>query len=150
LTLVVLVILAACWAVVLVPPLLRARTERSTDPITDFNFRLGVLGRTNGSLDMARSPKVRESRTTRATQRRRLVLQILAGGVAVTLLTAYVTEAPIFWALQVVADLLLVTFLALWAYVRSLRMEHAVKVREIPQHAQRRTPELAWRRAASS
>ena len=42
---VVLVILAACWAVVLVPPMLRARTERSTDPITDFNFRLGVLGR---------------------------------------------------------------------------------------------------------
>jgi hypothetical protein len=148
LTLVVLVILAACWAVVLVPPLLRARTERSGDPITDFNFRLGVLGRTNGSLDIERSPQVRVSRTQRAAHRRRQVMQILAGGVAVTLLAAYVTQQPIFWALQVLADLLLLAYLALWAYARSLRLDRATKVRNLPPH--RRAPELAWRRAASS
>jgi hypothetical protein len=147
LTFVVLVILAACWAVVLVPPLLRARTERSGDPITDFNFRLGVLGQTNGSLDIERSPQVRVSRSQRAAQRRRQVIQVLAGGVAVTLLLAYVMQQPIFWALQVAVDVLFAGYLALWAYVRSVRIDRAAKVRNLPQQ---RTPELAWRRAASS
>jgi len=45
---VVLVILAALWAVVLLPPLLRSRAERVNDSIGDFNYRLDVLGRTNG------------------------------------------------------------------------------------------------------
>ena len=45
----VLVILAALWAVVLVPPLLRSRAERANDSIGDFNYRLDVLGRTNGA-----------------------------------------------------------------------------------------------------
>jgi len=147
LTLVVLVILAACWAVVLIPPLLRARTERSGDPITDFNFRLGVLGQTNGSLDIDRSPQVRISRSQRAAQRRRQVVQILAGAVAVTLLVAYVGQRPILWAVQIFVDVLFAAYLALWAYVRSVRLDRAAKVRAIPQQ---RTPELAWRRAASS
>lgn len=146
-TLVVLVILAACWAVVLIPPLLRARTERSGDPITDFNFRLGVLGQTNGSLDMQRSPQVLISRSQRAAQRRRLVIQILAAGVAVTLLVAYVGQQPILWAFQILADVLFAGYLVLWAYVRSVRLDRAAKVRKLPQQ---RTPELAWRRAASS
>jgi hypothetical protein len=147
LTLVVLVILAACWAVVLIPPLLRARTERSGDPITEFNYRLGILGQTNGALDMERSPQVRVSRHQRAVQRRRQVLQILAGGVAVTLLIAYVGQTPAFWVLHALADVLLAAYLALWAYVRSIHLERTEKVRDLPAQ---RTPELAWRRAASS
>jgi len=147
LPIVVLVILAACWAVVLVPPMLRARTERSTDPITDFNFRLGVLGRTNGSLSMTRSPQIRASASQRAAKRRRDVLQILFAGVGVTLLVAYVTHAPAAWALQLLADLALGTFLGLWAWVRAVGAERAVKVRELPR---RRVPEFALRRAASS
>jgi hypothetical protein len=132
---------------VLVPPLLRARTERSGDPITDFNYRLGILGQTNGSLDMERSPQVRVSRSQRAAQRRRLVVQILAGAVAVTLLLAYVGQQPVFWVLQVLADVLFAGYLGLWAYLRSLRLDRAAKVRDLPHQ---RTPELAWRRAASS
>jgi hypothetical protein len=150
LTLVVLVILAACWAVVLVPPLLRARTERAGDPITEFNYRLGVLGQTNGALDMERSPQVRISRHQRAAHRRRQVLQVLAGGVAVTLLIAYVGQAPVFWALHALADVLLVAYLVLWAYLRSIRLERAEKVRDLHDLPAQRTPELAWRRAASS
>jgi hypothetical protein len=48
LTFVVLLVLAALWAVVLLPPLLRARTGRSSDSIGDFSNRLGVLSRTGG------------------------------------------------------------------------------------------------------
>src|SRR5262245_63472955 len=50
LTLVVLLALAALWAVVLVPPLLRSRmtNTRSADSIGEFNYKLGVLSRTGG------------------------------------------------------------------------------------------------------
>ena len=48
----VLFILAVLWAVVLVPPLLRSRGQRSADSIVDFNYKLDVLGKTNGHLDL--------------------------------------------------------------------------------------------------
>ena len=51
----VLFILAVLWAVVLLPPLLRSRSQRSADSIGDFNYKLDVLGRTNGSLDGGRA-----------------------------------------------------------------------------------------------
>ena len=38
------------WAVVLLPPMLLSRAERANDSIGDFNYRLDVLGRTNGAL----------------------------------------------------------------------------------------------------
>jgi hypothetical protein len=51
LTLPVLIILAVLWAVVLVPPLLRSRRQRTADSIVDFNYTLDLLGRTNGNVD---------------------------------------------------------------------------------------------------
>ena len=75
------------------------------------------------------------------------VLVFLFAGVGVTLLVAYVTHAPAAWALQLLADLALGTFLGLWAWVRAVGAERAVKVRELPR---RRVPEFALRRAASS
>ena len=54
LTLVVLLVIAALWAVVLVPPLLRSRmTTRSVDSIGEFNYKLGVLSRTGGGSTAA-------------------------------------------------------------------------------------------------
>lgn len=47
----VLIILAVLWAVVLVPPLLRSRSQRSADSIVDFNYTLDLLGRTNGNVE---------------------------------------------------------------------------------------------------
>jgi hypothetical protein len=48
----VLFILAVLWAVVLVPPLLRTRSQRTADSIVDFNYKLDVLGQTNGHLEL--------------------------------------------------------------------------------------------------
>jgi hypothetical protein len=49
LTLPVLIILAVLWGVVLIPPLLKSRSQRTTaDSIVDFNYKLDVLSRTNG------------------------------------------------------------------------------------------------------
>jgi hypothetical protein len=47
----VLIILAVLWAVVLIPPLLRSRSQRTADSIVDFNYTLDLLGRTNGNLE---------------------------------------------------------------------------------------------------
>ena len=48
----VLIILAVLWAVVLIPPLLRSRSQRTADSIVDFNYTLDLLGRTNGNVDV--------------------------------------------------------------------------------------------------
>ena len=47
----VLIILAVLWAVVLIPPLLRSRSQRTADSIVDFNYTLNLLGRTNGNVE---------------------------------------------------------------------------------------------------
>jgi len=140
----VLLILAGLWAVVLAPPLLRARTGRSGDSIGDFNYRLDVLSRTNGA-------PVRSSRRSlpplgSAAKRRRDVLRVLFGTVTLTLMLAFISGATALWALQLVADALLATYLVLWAWARSAQAERA-KVQYLPPA---RAPELALRRTGSS
>jgi hypothetical protein len=166
----VIVILVAVWAVVLVPPLVRARTERSGDSIGDFKYRLGVLGRTNGSPHRApaataparsvagfRAAAVPAGRQAlrpdgpgprSAAERRRTILQWLGGVNAVSGLLFAATGASLFLAMLVLALFALGAYLALWAYVRSLQAEQSAKVRYLP--SRRSTPELALRRTASS
>jgi len=134
LTLVVLVILAALWAVVLVPPLLRSRTERTNDSIGDFNFRLDALGRTNGALHRG---AMRAEPGQFAAKRRRDVTRVLLIAVGVSGMLALATN------LAALVDVALVTFAALWAWARSVQAERALKVRAIPP----RRAELAPRRA---
>ena len=74
-TLVVLLVLAALWAVVLLPPLLRSRSTRSvsSDSIGEFNYKLGVLSQTNGAAPAARpSRKPRMQRPLPVTPPRTL------------------------------------------------------------------------------
>jgi hypothetical protein len=146
LTLVVLVILAALWAVVLLPPMLRSRAERANDSIGDFNYRLDVLGRTNGALRAAGAkPRVAPGR--RAAKRRRDVLRTLLGVVGGLGLLAMATNAAIVWVLFVVCALAFGAFCALWAWARSLHDERAAKVRSMQR---RPAPDWVLRRAASS
>jgi hypothetical protein len=140
LTLVVLVILAALWAVVLVPPLLRSRTERTNDSIGDFNFRLDALGRTNGALHRG---TVRAAPGQHAAKRRRDVTRVLLIAVGVSGLLALATNLAALWALHALVDVALVSFAALWAWARSVQAERALKVRAIPP----RRAELPARRA---
>ena len=127
----VLLILAALWAVVLLPPLLRSRNGRSSDSIAAFNDRLALIARTNGTLGPlpAEPPLTTGSRSTR---RRREVLRILLGAVGVTALGAVATGSAALWTLQILADLALLAFLGLWAWIRSLQLEQIRKVRAIP------------------
>ena len=142
----VLVILAALWAVVLVPPMLRSRAERANDSIGDFNFRLDVLGRTNGALRVpGAQPRVSPGR--RAAKRRRDVLRVLLAGVGGLGLLAMATQLMIAWALFTVSAVAFAAFLALWAWARSLQVERAEKVRSMQRQP---APDWVLRRAASS
>jgi hypothetical protein len=178
LKLVVLIGLAALWAVVLVPPLLRARTSRTTDSIVDFNHRLGVLSRTNGrgglsgrrsrrlpalpalAAPIAVAPPPRlgpgPGAPQQAAKRRRDITLGLAVAAAVTLAMAGIARTPSVWMLHVVADVLLVSYLALVAWWRSSTRtvgRAPANLRYLPERAAPvavRTPELALRRTASS
>ena len=142
----VLVILAALWAVVLLPPLLRSRAERANDSIGDFNYRLDVLGRTNGGLN-APGARPRVSPGQRAAKRRRDVLRALLAAVGGLGLLAMATNAGIVWVLFLVSALGFGAFCALWAWARSVQVERLLKVRS----AQRQpAPDWVLRRAASS
>jgi len=146
LTLVVLVILAALWAVVLLPPLLRSRAERANDSIGDFNYRLDVLGRTNGALRAA-GAKPRVSPGRRAAKRRRDVLRTMLAVVGGLGLLALATQALIVWVLFITAALAFGAFCALWAWARALQIERAEKVRSMQRQP---APDWVLRRAASS
>jgi hypothetical protein len=175
LTLVVLLVLAALWGVVLLPPLLRSRSTRSvsSDSIGEFNYKLGVLSQTNGTAPAARPsrrsrmqrplpvtasrPLPHGARTTnapysmsaayRAAKRRADIVRGLVIAVALTMGLAYLTGSPLVWGVQLLADACLVAFLGLWAWARNLQSDRAQTVRYLPR---RHAPELAFRRTASS
>jgi hypothetical protein len=164
----VLFILAVLWAVVLVPPLLRSRrSQRSADSIVDFNYKLDVLGQTNGHLDIENVsaanqgpanpdrrlvPALRASATQRAARRRRDVVRALTASITVTVLLAAATHAPAAWALQILVDLMALAYLGLWAWLRTVEAARSETVRYMPERRvpERRAPELALRRSASS
>jgi hypothetical protein len=141
-----LVGIALVWAAVLGIPVLRSRGQASGDSISDFNYRLDMLGRTNGNI----TPDKRRAAGYGASPaaRRRRALLLLSTAVSLTGLLALATGMPAAWLLNLIADVAFATFLALWAWARSVTVEQATKVREMPEL--RRQPELALRRAASS
>ena len=145
-TLLFLVLLALVWAAVLLMPVMRSRSEASGDSISDFNYRLDVLGRTNGNIAPGAHGNAPQFASS-AAQRRRTSLLVLTSAVCATGLLALAAQSTAAWALNLLADAALVGFLALWAWVRSLQAEQTNKVREIPA---RRQPDFALRRVASS
>ena len=144
----VLIILAALWAVVLLPPMLRSRAERANDSIGDFNYRLDVLGRTNGAL-RANGVQPRVSRGYRAAKRRRDVLRTFLAVVGGLGVLAMATDATIVWVLFIASAVAFAAFGALWAWARSIQMEQAKKVRAM-QRPRQPVPDWVLRRAASS
>lgn len=134
----VLLILAVLWAAVLVPPVLRSRSEHRRGGVGDYTSRLGALmerrssqqsvSRRGGGRSMraVRTPS-RSSRTSPAARsrrtmslvrkRRRNVLAVLIGCAAVTLGLALLVS-PLLWIAQIAADVLLVVYLYLLFLVK--------------------------------
>jgi hypothetical protein len=137
------------WAAVLLPPLLRSRSERQNDSIGDFNYRLDVLGKTNGQLRPGVPTRV--SGAQRAARRRRDVMRVLLASMLVTGLLALATNATVAWLLLGAAVATFTTFLALWVWARALQAERTEKVRPLgsPQ-LRHRVPDYELQQAASS
>jgi hypothetical protein len=173
----VLLILAAMWAAVLLPPVLRARTvQRTGDTIGDFRYRLGVLGNRTGrrqnasagargpidSLARLQAPAVipgtgpvadpRNGSMSPMQRRRRDILLGLAGATSVTFFLAVAMSSAFAWFMWLVSASALGVYVWLLIRMKQMRSEQGEKVRYLserrPQVAPE--PELALPRRAHS
>lgn len=169
-----LLFLAVLWAAVLVH-MFRSRAEgHRVDSIGDFRHRLGVIGRTGGysfrrpaPLTPIVVPGVRAvprpvgprpagpARPVARTQgiahlqrRRRDVLVGLLSAAGGSFLLAAVSSVSMMWMLHVLADLLVLTYVALLLHFKNLAMERHAKVHYLPRSTAPRLASL--RRTASS
>jgi hypothetical protein len=151
-TVLVLVILAAIWAAVLVPPYLQNRREtRPGDSIASFRSQLSVLERTTpGSrsnvarLDVARyevpryapnAPNARRTgappvamRRAEARRRRRDVFLTLLGAVGVTFVLAVALGGSV-WMLHLLVDVVFGAYVLLLISLQQQSVEREEKVR---------------------
>lgn len=153
----ILVVLALIWAVVLVPPMLRARAEaRPADSISHFRRHLNVLQRTGPtavrpantlripnfvpaapapSYRMSRNYSPEAARRSRTLKRRRDVLFTLLAAMGVTLVLGLIPPLRMLWAAHVVLDLMFGVYVALLVRARGLAAEREMKLRFLPAHA---------------
>lgn len=144
----VLVILAAIWAAVLVPPYLQNRREtRPGDSIATFRSQLSVLERTTpggrpsnvSRLDVARhdpqrpaarrpAPSPAAMRRAEARRRRRDVFLTLLGAVAVTFLLALALGGAV-WMLHLLVDVVFGAYVLLLVSLQQQSVEREEKVR---------------------
>jgi hypothetical protein len=115
LTIALIALLVLAWIAFLAPTILRARNNQvRADSVGDFHHRLRALGRTNGT--QRKSPRAQRTQPilgpvrhrgapmSAQQKRRRDVLLVLSGLVAVTFLAAVVQRSLPFIALQLLAD----------------------------------------------
>jgi hypothetical protein len=141
LTIAVILILGLIWAAVLIPPILRARSQQPrSDSVGDFHYKLSLLGHTNGT-HRTRPDRVSTSRPVFAparprpakqsqTQRRRQeVLFILIGISAGTLFLALLSRMTPLFVVHLLADALLVGYIYLLIQYKQRASEQHSKVR---------------------
>ncbi len=120
-----LLILAAIWAAVLLPPWLQNRRERRpNDSIVSFKSQMGTLQRatpSSGSLLNVRMTR-REAR-----RRRRDILLTLACAASLTLVLALMLGGPVI-ALHLFVDVLLVAYVALLVHTQQTAATRASRV----------------------
>ena len=139
-TIAVILVLGVLWLAVLVPPILRARNQQGrSDSVGDFNYRLGMLGETNGTkrdlpvgTSMQRpmfAPSAGSARMSPTQKRRRDVLLGLLGVAAATLFVAVLTRGTAFVAVHVLADAALGGYVYLLIQFKRRAQEQHSKVR---------------------
>jgi hypothetical protein len=153
LTIVVLLVLAGIWAAVLVPPMMRARSEsRPADSIGNFRHQLSVLRRTGPTVvppahalripsftaspaptyQMARTYSTEGARRARTMKRRRDVLFTLAAAMGITLLLGMLPPFRAVLWLHVACDLAFGAYVALLIKIRNEAAEREMKLRFLP------------------
>lgn len=167
-TITVLLILAVLWAAVLVPPVLRARSEnRRGDRIGPLRLGAHVrspslaafgpppllggrsgpdrsAGRSRASLPYrADGPPRAPAEITPTQKRRRDVMLVLVGGVVLSLVLAAFTGTAFLWALHLLADVLLGAYVLLLVRIRQRTAPYPVAT-PIPLERQRHLRHAAY------
>jgi hypothetical protein len=150
LAILVILLLVVLWAAVLVPPILRSRSQSTIGGVGDFMARLGSIGRHESRRSTPRgmlgssagllgpkpiepiAPPVRHMRIpgamTPAQKRRRDVLVVLLCGVGFTFLLAVVGHNTMLWFLQLAADALLGVYVFLLVQYKNRAHERRTKI----------------------
>ena len=146
----VLLILAALWGAVLIPPALRARAEASpADSIGSFRRQLRILQRTApgpvASVTAIHPPwpvspargKVAGRGTSRVSRarvqkRRRDIFFALLAGMAGSLLLGFLPALRVMWGLHVALDVAFLAYVGLLLHMRNVAAERDMKVRFLP------------------
>ena len=149
----VLLVLAVIWAAVLVPPMLRARSEsRPADSIGNFRHQLSVLRRTGPTVvppahrlripsfsaapaptyQMARTYSPETARRARTMKRRRDVLFTLAAAMGITLLLGLLPPFRAVLWLHVACDVAFGAYVAMLIKMRNEAAEREMKLRFLP------------------
>lgn len=169
----VLLILAAIWASVLIPPILRSRAEaRPADSIGDFRRQLHVLQRTSptrlAAANTLHDPYSRpllapavpglnraavgvftaDARRRRTQKRRRDVFLGLVVAAASSLVLSFIPALATLRVVHIVIDVLLVAYVGLLLSMRNAAAEREAKVRYLPQ-ASSVEPALLLRRSGT-
>ncbi len=154
----VLIALAVLWGALLLPPMVRSRSEsRPADSIGNFRHQLSVLRRTGPSVvppanplrlpsyaaptpaptyQMARTYSREGARRARTMKRRRDVLFTLVIAVGVTLVLGVLPPFRALLWLHVACDLALAGYVALLVRARNDAAERDMKLRFLPAAAQ--------------
>jgi hypothetical protein len=124
LAILVLLVLAALWAAVLVPPVVRARNSRAAGgTLRGSSYRLDVLRPASGPAGGSRRSHIPGlSRSgpgmTQSQRRRRDILVGLGGAAVVTFLLAVFTGVAAIWILHLLFDVLLAGYVILLLQIK--------------------------------
>lgn len=149
----VLLVLAAIWAAVLLPPYLQKR--RAVHPaasVVDFSHQLAVLQRTGDPAALTASPRSMAPRSTmsraEAMRRRRDVVATLASAAVLTFLLAVALGGSV-WLLHLTVDAALLGYVAMLMQIQQQRTQVRNTVRYLPGQAQSTTQQALLRRSAN-
>lgn len=108
------------WAAVLIPPLLRARSDRKAGSLGDYSNTMGAMKPSVRTLRAMSRPTASLvdgsmhrgiSNTQKTKKRRKDVLMALLSACAVTFVLAIFLSSPLVWLLHIICDI------ALGAYI---------------------------------
>ena len=172
----VLLILAVVWAIVLIPPALRGRSEsRPADSISHFRRQLHTLQQSGprrsrspmsahaalGSLRpvsgtrprtssrRAASPAAATLAASRAQKRRRDIFIGLLAAMGISLVLGIIPNMRVLLVVHLLADVLFVGYVALLVRMRAEAAEREMKVRFLPSAGPQIEPALLSRRIAN-
>ena len=149
----VLLVLAVIWGAVLIPPMLRARSEsRPADSIGNFRHQLSVLRRTGPTVvppahalriprftaapaptyQMARTYSTEGARRARTVKRRRDVLLTLVVAMGVTLVLGMLPPFRAVLWLHVACDIAFGLYVTMLIKIRNQAAEREMKLRFLP------------------